>query len=234
MRRLLQPMLLLALGATVVYVVLTEEHLNHVKPSLTPFLLGAGLVLLILGALALREAAALRRLPARHRDGHDHEHHEPRAAWALVLPVAAVLLLPGAPLGAFTAARADAYVQPAPSSALFPALVGDPADVSMGDFVRRAVWDNGLTLDGQRVRLVGFVSPAEGGGWHLARLGMSCCAADAFVLKVLPLGAPEMAADTWVEVIGRWQPGNLGDELIPQLAVETVNPVPAPENPYDI
>lgn len=248
-------------GGVVIRVVVDGAHVNYVKPSMGPWLLLAGVVLLVLGALAVMEvfregdgvdhgfdsadADGGPGLDARdgpggasrsHDHGHDHGQLGPRAAWGLLLPVAAILLVPAAPLGAFTAARVDAFAPAAASGELYPALTGDPADLSMGDFVARAVWDDGRTLAGQRVRLVGFVSPDEADqGWYLTRLGLSCCAADAYALKVRPLDAPDFPADTWLEVTGTWVPGGGTQEAgaIPQLQVETAEPTEVPANPYD-
>lgn len=244
MNRTVQGIVLVLFGGVVARVVLADLHLNYVKPGMGPALLAAAAVLVGLGGLALWES--LREDPQSpataheahgHAGGDDHGHvgDGPRAAWGLLLPVAAVLVVPAAPLGAFTAERMTAIAPVASSAAVFPPLQGDPADLSVGDFVSRAIWDDGRTLAGQRVRLVGFVSPDQAGGWQLTRLGLACCAADAYVLKVQALGAPPPPADSWVEVVGTWQPGSgTGVEgAIPLLAVESAVPTPAPANPYD-
>jgi uncharacterized repeat protein (TIGR03943 family) len=240
--RAVQAVLLILLGGQCVRVVVSDLHVYYVKPSMGPALLVSGVVLLALGALTLRDG--LREV--RHEGltpgtsgggdhGHDHGPRGPLAAWALLLPVAAILVVPAAPLGSFTANRVDPVAPQVAADRLFPPLTGDPADLSMGEFVSRAVWDEGQTLAGARVRLVGFASPAEGGGWDLARLGLACCAADAYVVKVSPVGAPSVPADTWVEVIGTWQPGGQSQMqgAIPLLAVESVTPTEQPDNPYD-
>lgn len=278
MNRSVQAVLMVLFGGVIVRVVVDGAHVNYVKPSMGPWLLLSGAVLLVLGALAVLEvmredhpaeghdqaersgdqlegdpatvaaSAAAATGPGEdeshlhghdhgHGHGHDHGHDHlgPRAAWALLLPVAAILLVPAAPLGSFTANRIDAYAPAAASDALYPALTGDPADLSMGDFVARAVWDDGRTLAGQRVRLVGFVSQEGDEDWYLTRLGLSCCAADAYALKVRPLGAPDLPADVWVEVTGTWAPGGGTQEpgAIPQIQVESVIPTAVPANPYD-
>jgi uncharacterized membrane protein YcgQ (UPF0703/DUF1980 family) len=52
----------------------------------------------------------------------------------------------------------------------------------MAEFVTRAVRDPGRSLAGVRVRLVGFVAPAEDGDkdgrYRLTRFVIFCCAAD--------------------------------------------------------
>ena len=114
-----------------------------------PWLLVSGVVLLVLGALAVvdvireddprttRPSARIsmpRSGPAGRPDtdratqesaaADGHGAHGPRAAWALLLPVAAVLLVPAAPLGSFTATRIDASTPVAASDALYPPLRG--------------------------------------------------------------------------------------------------------------
>ncbi len=248
-------------GGVIIRVVVDDAHVNYVKPSMGPWLLLSGAVLLALGAMAVLEVmreddtedhttdaagsadqitgnSAIARVNTVEDEslGHDHGHLGPRAAWALLLPVAAILLVPAAPLGSFTVNRIEAYAPAASTDELYPELNGDPADLSMGDFVARAVWDDGRTLAGQRVRLVGFVSPDGDEDWYLTRLGLACCAADAYALKVRPLGAPDFPADTWVEVTGTWAPGGGTQEAgaIPQIQVESAIPTTVPANPYDI
>jgi len=241
--RSVQAIVLILFGGVLLRVVASDLHVNYVKPAMSVPLLISKAVLLVLGALALWDA--IREEPSGgsgpHPHGHvgehgpGHAHGGPAAAWALLLPVAAILVVPAAPLGSFTANRIDPVTPQVAADAVFPPLTGDPADISIGEFVSRAIWDEGRTLTGQRVRVVGFASPDGSGGWDLARLGLSCCAADAYVVKVTPVGAPDVAADTWVEVVGTWQPGGPTQVAgaIPRLAVESVTPTEQPANPYD-
>lgn len=234
MNRAVQAIVLILFGGVLVRVVASDLHLNYVKPSMGVPLLASGVVLLVLGVLALVEA--IREEPHDHDEhGFAHAHHGPAAAWALLVPVAAILVVPAAPLGSFTADRLDAIAPQVASDSVFLPLSGDPAELSIGEFVSRAVWDEGRTLAGQPVRLVGFASPSDSGGWDLTRLGLSCCAADAYVVKVAPVGAGEVPADTWVEVVGTWQPGGptQAEGAIPRLQVESVTPIEQPANPYD-
>ncbi|MGY1839543.1 MULTISPECIES: TIGR03943 family putative permease subunit [unclassified Modestobacter] len=88
----------------------------------------------------------------------------------------------------------------------------------------------------RRVRLVGFVVPRDDGGrddgtWDIARLSINCCAADATALRVHVVGGPPgLVADQWVEVVGtagRRDPGGP-----PVLRAASVEPIPAPAEPY--
>lgn len=100
----------------------------------------------------------------------------------------------------------------------------------------RAVWDNGRTLEGRNVELIGFVTPdAEEGGWVLTRLALACCAADALAVKVRPVGeVPELPANTWVAITGSYVPGGGtgSSDAIPWLDINTIIQVPQPADPY--
>jgi uncharacterized membrane protein YcgQ (UPF0703/DUF1980 family) len=61
----------------------------------------------------------------------------------------------------------------------------------VAEFVTRAVRDPGRSLDGVRVRLTGFVAPAEDAdGYRLTRFVIFCCAADAEALQAVVHGDP--------------------------------------------
>jgi uncharacterized repeat protein (TIGR03943 family) len=110
-------------------------------------------------------------------------------------------------------------------------------DVPVRDYVTRAVWDSGRSLQGRTVRLTGFAVPrGDAGEWDLARLSLSCCAADALASKVRPVGnVPSQPAEQWVEVTGRWvEGGGLEDpRAIPRIQVESVEPIEEPREPYE-
>lgn len=241
--------LLVLLGATVLRITGDGTYLRYVKESLRPWLLASGAVLVLLGLLALlavwrgvRAEARARRSgadvahPADQDDGHGHGAL-PRAAWLLVLPVAALLVVPPPALGAFTAERQSATtVAPAQAAKAPPLPPGDPVPLTLGDYASRAVWDDGRTLTGRTVAMTGFASAAPDGGWYLTRLALTCCAADATVTKILPVGGEaHLPANTWVDVVGRWVPGGgtQSETAIPHLQVDSLNVVPAPANPYE-
>ena len=116
---------------------------------------------------------------------------------------------------------------------LLPLPAGDPVDVPIADYITRAVWGQGQTLEGREVRLTGFVPPAPEGGWWVTRLGLACCAADALSFRARVLDAEDLPANSWVEVTGRWVPGDSGDPAIPLIEADDVERVPEPRNPYE-
>jgi len=181
--------------------------------------------------------------------GHDHARN-PRIAWLLTAPALALLLFPPPALGSYSAEREEARVA-AQGAGTFPELpAGDPVDLTLGAFASRAQWDTGVSLKGRTVRLTGFVTQDSQGSedsqdnqdaqdgdgvWSVARLLVTCCAADAQALKVEIRGADAPAADSWVTVTGTWHPmGKPGsDTARPVLDAVSVQKTAAPSDPYE-
>lgn len=241
MSRDVQGIVLMLVGIIVLRISWGTTYLNYVKEGMRPFLLASGAILLVLGLLAL-----LDRL--RHQDhdgdevddvddGHGHHHGGPRSAWLLLLPVLTVFVIAPPALGAYSAAKD--ITNSVPTDTMLPPLPpGDPVPMYLSDYVTRAVWEEGVSLEGRTVELTGFVLPTED-GWQLARLQIACCAADAFASKVQPVEVPEEYAalpeGTWVTVTGRWVPseGEPTAATVPEVRVDSITVIPAPENPYD-
>ena len=243
MKRDVQAIVLVLLGGAVLRISLDGTYLRYVKPGLLPVLVVAGAIVLTLGLLSAWYDGLLRGEPATpsdghghaHDDGHGHGHGGPRVAWLLLLPVLAIFLVAPPALGAYSADRSTFVGQPTVD--LEPLPDGDVIDVPVRDYVTRAVWDSGRSLEGRTVRLTGFAAPrGEDGEWDLARLSLSCCAADALASKVRPVGdVPAQPAEQWVAVTGRWvEGGGLEDpRAIPRIQVTDVVPIEAPEEPYE-
>lgn len=232
------------MGAAVLRISLFSAlYLRYVQPSLRPYLIASGAVLVLLGVTAGVRSA--REAPDKGEDGdedpHDHGHGHthttgPRIAWMLAFPAAALLLFPPPALGSYSAARQDAQ-RAAQKVGTFRALpAGDPVDLSVAQFSSRAMFDSGYSLKGRTVRLTGFVTHGDQGTWYVTRLLVSCCAADATTSKVQVRGANAPATDTWVTVTGTWHPkGKLGSTAAwpPVLDAKTVGQVGEPSDPYE-
>jgi len=238
MRRDVAAILLLLLGGAVLRITLSGAYINYVKPGMQPYLLVSAAVLLLLGALAFWDSLRVRSDGggALSLAADDHDHHHLRSPWLLVLPVAAIFLVAPGPLGAYTASREGSSVTaPRAGSQAAPLPAGDPVPLLLNDFAVRAVWDEGRTLEGRSVEVVGFAVPDAEGGWLLTRLSLACCAADALATKVRPVGdVPAVPENTWVSVTGRYvQGGGTRDaEAIPWIEVERMVQVPQPADPY--
>ncbi|MFY1703803.1 TIGR03943 family putative permease subunit [Micromonospora sp. WMMA1923] len=250
MNRQAQAVVLLLLGGAVVRASLTDLHLRYVKESLQPFLVAAGLALVAVAVMTLWYE--LRPLlpasvqppdgepagPVAHADA-GHAHHEPRIGWLLLLPVLGLLLVAPPALGSYAVSQAGATV---PSGGLsdYPALpAGDPAKITVLDYASRALFDAGESIGDRRVQLTGFIATGGAGEPILARMVLSCCAADGRPVKLgltgeVPVGLPQ---DTWIEVIGRYTDrigrDPVNDAEIPYLDVETWREVPVPRQQYD-
>jgi uncharacterized repeat protein (TIGR03943 family) len=223
-----------ALVTTVVGVLLVRLALEgtfrrYVRPGMGPWLTVAGLLLALLGLVVLW----------RHRRGEDHAeaHHHggERVAWLLLAPILALLLIAPGTLGAFSLSRTGSAVTVRSGGGIFAPLdpAAGPHPMSLLEFDQRAFdGTTGASFNSSTVRLVGFVAPAKGGGFLVARYSIACCAADALAATARVVGwdGPLPARDTWVEVEGTFEPG---DEVNPRLVTTSVAPIPTPDDPYE-
>ncbi|MEK9809202.1 MAG: TIGR03943 family protein [Candidatus Nanopelagicales bacterium] len=212
MRRDVQAIVLILVGGAVLRISIGDAYLNYVKANMRIWLILSGALLVLLGLLALVDVLRKGRA-AVEPTPHDEPHE----------------------LGAYAAARDTTNgVQPREAKAP-PLPEGDPVSVTVSDYVGRAVWDDGTSLEGRNVQMTGFVTPNPDGSWWLTRLAISCCAADAIAYKVQPLDVEDLPANTWVTVTGHWVPGGgtKSDTAIPLLVVDALEQVPQPANPYE-
>ena len=247
----MQSVLLVLVGGALLRLSLSGAYQDYVKPGLGPYLTLSGAILAGLGVWGAVRAGFGPAEPAgevdpadsgdevEHGDAHGsgHDHPGARTAWLLLLPVLTIFVIAPPPLGAFAADRSVSSIPPpADSAAALPVLPKpDPVDIGVVDYALRAVWDDGKTLAGRTVRMVGFVTAAPGGGWYLTKMQISCCAADAQPFRIRTVGAPPFAPDTWVQVVGSWVPGGgtQRDDAIPNVKVDSAVRVPRPANPYE-
>ena len=233
MRRDTQHVLLVLLGGALLRIAADDTYLRYVRPSHRWLLLAAGAAIVVLAVVALvRDRTGA---PA-HSDVHDHAGAERHVPWLLLAPVLVIALVAPPALGADAVARAGARNAVVQSSDAFPPLPqGDPAELTVADFVERAAWDTSGTLDGRRVVLTGF-AVRRGTAIDLARMTIACCAADARPNRVRLVGdIGEIAPDTWLRVVGVVQAGSatLATGYVPAMTVTAVTPVPPSPDPYE-
>jgi uncharacterized repeat protein (TIGR03943 family) len=239
-------------GGVMLRISLTDTYLRYVKAGLRPFLIAAGVLLVAAAVMTLwyqwrqDPAHADAAEPGGH-DGHGHDDHghdghghsgEPKVAWLLLAPVFALVLIAPPALGADAASRAGTALQQ-PVSDFPPLPADDPAPLSMLDYASRAVFDKGQSIGTRHVSLRGFVITGEHGEIFLARMVLSCCAADARPIKValtgnLPAG---LADDSWLQVTGHYSPKTIPDSVngadIPYLDVDDAQEIAAPAEQYE-
>lgn len=246
MNRQAQAVVMLLFGGAVVRASLTDMYLRYVKESLRPFLIAAGLVLIAAAVMTLVHEVLRPRVAAGadHDDhGHDHgdgkPHREPWVGWLLILPVLGLLLVAPPALGSYAAGQAGTALSSQQVSDYPPLPPGDPAKISVLDYASRAVFDKGVSLGDRTVQLTGFITQGSSGEPILARIILSCCAADGRPIKVGMSGnAPAgLADDTWVEVVGKYTDRTVTDpvneETIPYIEVETWTQIDPPKQQYE-
>lgn len=263
MNRIAQGLTLVLLGAAALTATVpTDLYLNWVKPAFQPFIIAAGLVMVVLGVWLV--VAELRGEAAEadhdhgghagndaavaeaygHGGGHGHDHSTaPRVAWLLLLPVLAVFVVAPPALGSYTVQNTATESAAPPErersgqfdDGLVEASEDEVVPLELRQFVMRAWIDEDRLLAERTVELTGFAVPADDGGWYLARLQMACCAADAVVNKVLIDDVPAPEADTWWTVRGTWvEPeGELYDVNEHRFSVTELEEVTDPPDPYE-
>jgi uncharacterized repeat protein (TIGR03943 family) len=242
--------LLTALGAMGVRLVLSRQFLRFVRPGMKLPLLGASVLLVVLGVTTLIRAwRAPRAVGHPESDGHEgHSHTDgkgPGVGWLLALPLAVLLLVEPTSLGAYAANRQAVKTTRLSQSAgvLFdplPAKQDGRVELTLTDFSERGLYDGKESLKGQPVRLVGFVNhdKAAPGGFFLTRFKIACCAADAYPVQVVLLGdAGQWPDDTWLTIDGVWKPTEVQpdakDLLRAQITVQKVTKMTTTPDPYE-
>lgn len=120
----------------------------------------------------------------------------------------------------------------------FPAIVGTNPQIGLKEFVLRSLYDADNSLDGTPVTVVGFIAPpGQGfsGGYSIARMAISCCAADANPLQLHVDGDPPYPSDTWVRAVVTNVPnsGTQGNYYVPTVTVGSMESIDQPDDPYE-
>ncbi|WP_433269842.1 TIGR03943 family putative permease subunit [Actinosynnema sp. CS-041913] len=259
MRRETQNILLVLLGGALLKLALTGTYLRYVKESLQPWLVATGAVMIVLAVVAIaRDLRSARQEVHRHETApnepvpnetapagtgtsavpHEGHEHSSRSPWMLLLPVLAVFLISPPALGADTVNRSDRNAaQESRAGNGFAPLPGDEViPLTITEFVTRTAWDDSGSLNDRTVKLTGFVVRKEQ-NVYLARLTISCCAADAAPVKTLMVGQDfsGLPTDQWVEATGRVVPGSATKETayVPTFTVGEITPIIPPEDTYE-
>lgn len=225
-----QSLLLALVGGAVLRIAVDDTFLRFVRSWMRVPLLIAGGVLVVLAVVSLWRS---------HRRGAtvpDDAHGGPGTAWLLLLPVLAIFLVAPPALGAYTADRAPATVAEPAGDVADPLPPGNPVTVTLTEYATRAIWDRGRSLEGRRIRMVGFVSTRPAGGILLTRIVVTCCAADARPVRIaVPESPRTFAPDTWVEVVGTYGGFDRSATTgrVPVLRAESVRQVEQPAEPYE-
>ena len=202
----------------------TDRLTAFVRPASRPYVVAAGVVLVVIGGAAW--------LSTPHRGTRAPTS---RIGWLALAPVLALALVTPPPQGAVIGIRRSAAPPRAPG--VVDTLRGpEPITLRLSELVARAVWGP-RTLRGHRLRVIGFVRPTSASaGFTLARLSITCCAADAQEDDVevrMASRSPPPPAGGWVVVVGWFAGVSTSDRFVPEVLAASVSTVRAPANPYD-
>jgi uncharacterized repeat protein (TIGR03943 family) len=242
MKREVQGVLLLLVGGALLKIAIAGTYLRYVKPSAQPLLIAAGAVLVVVAAVSLWPTLRGRDFHDDHEhggaSGHGHSHERSWIGALLLAPTLALLVISPPALGSFQASRSGTALAPPADSDFPPLPSGDPVRLSVLDYATRAVYDKGNSLSGRHVRLSGFIIKSANGTPYLARMVITCCAADARPVKVglagqVPAG---LVADEWIQVDGTFTTRTDSDpvnaQTIPYLEVSASQQIPTPVSQY--
>ena len=171
--------------------------------------------------------------------GHHHVGAGPRMGALLLAPLAVLMLVPAAPLGAFAAATGAANRVPAADvyDELEAPPDGGPVELVLPEIVGRALVEPG-TIDERALRTIGFVvpDPEAPGTYLLSRFTVGCCAVDAapYQFRVRAEGAGVPAREQWVDVVVRFT-GDVEEvdgERMPVFELVDQQLIDEPEVPY--
>jgi uncharacterized repeat protein (TIGR03943 family) len=186
------------------------------------------------GTAALAVATVAYALTLRRTAQHGLTRREAAGLALLLVPIAAVALVPAPELGALAAARRSAG--PLAGVSLVPSATRGEISFLEVDYASRSqeyAASAGVT-EGRRLELLGFVSRVDSDGFDLTRFYIACCAADAIPYTVAveaPGGSTRStySTDQWFEVSGTLEREQDGAFI---LVADRLRRRDAPENPY--
>jgi uncharacterized repeat protein (TIGR03943 family) len=229
-----QAFVVLLFGLVLLRLATSDLLLRFVRSGTRPLVFAAGTFVVLLGIWSLVAAGQDdRRANAWPSNSGAHGHYgASRLAWLAVLPTVAVSVVGPPALGAFTAGRGTRSATLPTGQVFDPLGEGGTARLSVVEFAVRALDHDGRTLVHRPVSMTGFVVKRLSGGFLLARLVISCCAADALPVEVqVAATGSAPAANEWVQVTGTY--AGQAPHNIPVLTATSVRPVPMPSDPYD-
>lgn len=240
------------IGCVALWMGLTDGMLRYLRPTMRPWLVAAGISLVLLAVGVGIAAWRDRRQGSGELPGcDDHRRRLGLVGWMLLMPVLAAWCVDPAALGAYAARQQSGFSTPVIDFDLAAhieshSFSGQDVELQMHELVIAANSDEAdrALLADVPVRLRGFVVPKDDGhGFLLARFMIGCCAGDAvgFAVDIPAYDGPPLDEDVWVEVTGRFDAAasatqerdELTDSYVPVLRAETVHQIDEPDSPYE-
>lgn len=119
-----------------------------------------------------------------------------------------------------------------------PLPAGANPVIGVKDLVMRALYDGTNSVATTPVTIVGFISPAADGypsGYTIARMSISCCAADANPTRIHVDGAAPYPVNAWVAAVVTAQEGTATatNNYVPVVDIRSIEQVQQPTDPYE-
>lgn len=227
--------LLLLVGLCTMIITITGTYTRYVKPSLQPWLLASGVVLITLAVVAI--VRDIRR--GSEENAHPDHGHRTGVLWLLILPIALLGFVVPPPIGPQAPVRAVTEVSTDVLRRPYPPLPDQRApEISLPELLVRNARDSARSLDNRLVTVTGFTI-RDGDRTDLGRIVILCCAADAQLARVRLDGpAADAAANlpdgAWVRVEGTVPAGQTDTSLrtTPTMMVSLVQQIEQPANTY--
>ena len=132
--------------------------------------------------------------------------------------------------------KAFAKQRPTMQFAALPS--GQDPSMTLKEFVMRALYDGDNSVSDNNITVVGFIAPAGDGytsGYSLARMTISCCAADASPMRVHLSGSAKYAENTWVTAVISAEVGTADsdNDYVPTVDLVSMATISQPSDPYE-
>jgi uncharacterized repeat protein (TIGR03943 family) len=177
---------------------------------------------------------------AHSHAGHAHGNLGWGGLWLVALPIILGLLIPPKPLGAAAMSNRQISLDSLTTNAAPQSsqLLNRPGDKNVLDWlIDFRIAKNPADFTDQEAKVIGFVYRDDrfaADRFMVSRFVISCCAADAAPLGLVVQwpDTAALASDQWVEVAGRFQPGEFDGDPTAILVADSVTPTQVPQQPY--
>jgi uncharacterized repeat protein (TIGR03943 family) len=120
----------------------------------------------------------------------------------------------------------------------FPPLDGTDPTMTIKDLVLRALYDADNSVRDTAVTVTGFIAPAGDGyrgGYTIARMVISCCAADANPMQLHVAGDAPLPSNTWVNAVVTVVPdtATMDNGYVPTVTLSSMTTTNQPDDPYE-
>ena len=235
---------LIAMGLFLYSRYVTGSLLYYINERFVWLTLLASLGFILVGA-SYHYRAGTQHHSHDHHDHHDHgDHQHGSLSWAglllVVSPIVLGLLIPPRPLGAAAMSTRDLSAKSltsvtAPETDVLSKPKGDKNILDW--LVEFQSANNPAAFNGQEARVIGFIYRDDrfaANEFMVSRFTISCCAADAAPIGLLVRAGDDVALadDSWVEVRGHFEAGQLDGESMPLLIATDITQTDVPEQPY--